>query len=105
MNLNKSMQKRLNLESFTLDIVGTPGLRLKTLDRNPKILQVIFKRDEQMPLRDDVLLGLKEERGYSLLGKTLGDSIWEDFADINSGVHNSVGGDNQMLIDNKVTFS
>ena len=87
---SKHMNKRLGLESFTVDLVGTPGLSLKTLDRNPKVLQILFKKDEQMPVKDDVLLELGEDRGYSLIGKTLGDSIWEDFADINSSVHEPV---------------
>ena len=89
-SISKSMQKRLNLESFTVDLVGTPGLRLRTLDRNPSILQIHFKKDEQMPVRDDVLVDLREDRGYSLVGKTLGDSIWDDFIDVNSSANDPV---------------
>lgn len=77
--LSKEMQKRLNMESFSLDLVGTPGLRIRTVQRNIKALQIIFKKDEQVLIRDDVLRGLIDQRGYSLMGKTLGDSIWDDY--------------------------
>jgi hypothetical protein len=80
------MQKRLGMDSFTVDLVGTPGLRLKTIQRNIKGLKIEFKKDEQVLIRDDVLRGLKDERGYSLMGKTLGDSIWDDYLDASSNI-------------------
>ncbi len=82
--LSKGIQKRLNLESFSVDLIGTPGLRIKTLQRNVKALKIIFKKDEQVCIRDDVLQGLRDERGYSLIGKTLGDSIWKDYISMSS---------------------
>jgi hypothetical protein len=73
--INAEMQKLLNMESFSVDLVGTPGMRIKTIQSNNKALKIIFKKDEQVLMRDDVLQGLRDERGYSLIGKTLGDSI------------------------------
>ena len=73
--INAEMQQLLNMESFSVDLVGTPGMRIKTIQSNNKALKIIFKKDEQVLIRDDVLQGLRDERGYSLIGKTLGDSI------------------------------
>lgn len=67
-----------NFNDFCLDVVGTPGIRIKCDQHDSRIVRMFYQKGEEEPMTQSIL---KDERGYvNRFEKSVGSSIWEEYS-------------------------
>lgn len=67
-----------DFNDFCLDVIGTPGIRIKCDPYDNRILRIYYRKGEEEPITQSIL---KDEKGYvNRFEKSVGSSIWEEYS-------------------------
>lgn len=67
-----------NFNDFCLDVIGTPGIRIRCDPFDTRVLRIFYRKGEEEPITQSIL---RDERGYvNRFEKSIGSSIWDEYS-------------------------